>query len=447
MLFGVALFCVLCTVGLNFSSSVASFDGNVVRGPDANAAEASFVSGRTVALESVVPTDDQSESSFLGDSRKTFFPLTNAFIEDDWRVQSVPDNNSKKQFYADNNGDATNDYDAGAYSFTFSGRYALHRFFPENVSHSSSSAKSSAAVPLVDSTPYSEGRVFSVLLSRESAIQSVRLSSIQLQLEAGKVPEGSDRHIIRLSGLGLKDAATFMFRGTAFRPELYLPFQDEKRRTPSPVSSMFRGRQNLSDSFLRLSSQAQSLNTCTLLGSFRFETSADKSRSARPLNLQLPYTPDAEWGFDDSHFGSTGGSWNQRRLLSNANVTRKTLHSEVTPRGSFPGFASSTFSFRNLTRPLRALLPKFKGNQQADSSEHELLPDFEPEAFKVIPLSTVKHLLSGVIISPNCGIKLVISSSEVDLLSLATRVIHFSFFFVFKNLLEVSESFSRFSQR
>lgn len=377
--------------------------------------------------------------------------------QNDWTTYISEINRSKR--VQDTDDDAyVADPDSSAYSFTFTGRYGLYRFLKQPNDGNSSSNVSTSSLPseaqatgasVMQPKLYNEGSLFSVLLSRQSSIHSVKLVSIQLELEPSNSAQGLERQVLRLSGLGYRDAASLMFHGSAYRPELYLPYVSE-RTEPSLWASVFKGNRS-SPSFGNFPPRvdSRSPNRCVLLGSLRFSTPAEKSRSARPLNLQLPYASDTEWGFDESQFGSGRGHWGDRRQLMDTDHWTNPKIENREPGFPIPSFRTPSPSFASglsrasslLKRVVRSLGPGSSGTPPVTigntSSSSSSTHDFLADTYQTVPLASPKQDLSGVIISPNCGIRIVISSSEVDLLNLATRVVHFSFFFVFKNLMEL----------
>lgn len=164
--------------------------------------------------------------------------------------------------------------------------------------------------------------------------------------------------------------------------------------------------------------------TCNLLASLRFDRYPGMSQSARPIETQRN-GGSGDWGFDLSDFGD-GGEWDRRRLsngtLGGTSEERQQDHE------------TSYSDKRNGIRHHKEI-----DNRREIRSLENITPDLAPDPNTTdISSPKVYQDLEGILISPSCRIRVVMSAKEIDLTLLAHRVVHFAFFFVLKGLLEVS---------
>lgn len=196
-------------------------------------------------------------------------------------------------------------------------------------------------------------------------------------------------------GLDLRDVSTLTFQGKVSPIIFNLPLESARTIDSSPDIEP----------------------VCNSFAYLRFEKYPGSSRSARAIETQQNGGT-GDWGFDLSDFGNVG-EWG-RRSLSEGQVNE-----------------SENFEFDDGAERRRRIKPvgfdiddafavdsininKTKGSSSMNEGEKSSILDVE-----------------GIVISPNCGLRMVLSGMEIDLGLLANKVIHFAFFFVLKGLMEV----------
>lgn len=168
--------------------------------------------------------------------------------------------------------------------------------------------------------------------------------------------------------------------------------------------------------------------TCNLLASLRFDRSAGTGRSARPIQSQ--WNGIGDWGFDASDFGE-GGEW-QRRRMRDANESESGGRETKTENWIPFSENKSPQIEEEDSDPLQGEENTVKRREQDLSLDDEAVL-FQNETETNQQFQDIE----GIIVSPNCGTRIVLAGSEIDLAALANQVVHFAFFFVLKGLFEV----------
>lgn len=185
-----------------------------------------------------------------------------------------------------------------------------------------------------------------------------------------------------LSGLDLRDVSSLAFQGSALASDLQVPELET-----SKSSSWSAGIVD----FTVLGNRQ-----CSLAASLRFDKFPSISLSGRPVESP-----------DDGTFDDNSDGW--IRMLGTVSTHNVSTHN-----------GSGTPKLQSREKNTR------EGRIQEGLNRNTDLKPYDD--------------LEGQVVSPDCGLKILLSAQEVDIISLGGRIMQFAFFFVLKSLLEVGPS-------